>query len=223
MSPIRPVRAAILPASLVCIACHVADSARRVHARPSRFEGFVRYGGLPDKQDFSAVYREGAFIPNNTSARGGARTLWLRATPRHQWLEPVEVVARLDGHGNHPWMEKPCWVSVEGHTLFLHEGPGAEHVMALDLERCTLADTADGALAVLGPALQRKYPATNDHVVLVLTPHGSALESDDGGEPRDHAKVSMELKDVICARQRVTFEWRASGPRDDMSRVQTTE
>lgn len=132
------------------------------------------------------------------------------------------MVARLDGHSDPPWMEKPCWIFVEGHTLFLHEGPGSEHVMALDLERCTLADAADGALAVLGPALQRKYPATDGHVVLVLTPHGSALQSDDGGgEPRDHAEVSMELKDIICARQRVTFEWRPAPA--DMSQIQTIE
>lgn len=196
----------------VCVPACGARACMCCAARPSRFEGYVRYGGLPDKQEFAAVYREGAFIPRADVGRQAGGQLWLRATPRHQWLDPVEVLARLDGHGGQPptWMEKPCWVSVEGHMLFLREAPAADHTMALDLERCTLADAADGALAVLGPSLQRKYPAADGHAVLVLTPHGSALhgDGDQQGQLRNPAQVSMELKDVICARQRATFDWR---------------
>lgn len=192
-----------------------------MYRRPSRFEGFVRYGGLPDKHEFSAVYREAAFIPQNNradSGRPGGR-LWLRAAPRHQWLDPVEVMARLDGRIGRalPWMEKPCWISVEGHMLFLRQAPGIDHALALDLDRCTLAEAANGALAVLGPSLQRKFPSTDGHAVLVLTPHGSALQSDTG-EPREPAQVSLELKDVICGRQRAIFEWR---PATDASSVPT--
>lgn len=178
--------------------------------RPSRFEGFVRYGGLPDKQEFSAVYREGAFIPQNTRAGQAGGRLWLRAAPRHQWLDPVEVMARLDGRIGKPlsWMKKPCWLSVEGHMLFLRHAPGVDHSLALDLDRCTLAEAANGALAVLGPSLQRKFPDTDSHPVLVLTPHGSALQSATD-QPREPAQVSVELKDVICTRQRAIFEWRA--------------
>lgn len=187
--------------------------------RPSRYEGFVRYGGLPDKQEFSAVYREGAFIPQHTHAGQAGGHLWLRAAPLYQWLDPVEVLARLDGRigKSLPWMVKPCWVSVEGHMLFLRPGPGSEHVLALDLDRCTLAEASNGALAVLGPSLQRKFPATDGHAVLVLTPHGSALRSDTN-QPKEPAEVSVELKDVICARQRAIFEWR---PVADASTVPT--
>ena len=190
-----------------------------VCTRPSRFEGFVRYGGLPDKQEFSAVYREGAFVPQHNLGGPAGGRLWLRAAPRHQWLDPVEMMARLDGRIGKPpsWMQNPCWVSVEGHMLFLREGPDVEHALALDLERCTLAEAANGALAVLGPSLQRKFPATDGHAVLVLTPHGSALYSDTN-QPREPAEVSLELKDVICARQRAIFEWR---PATDASNVPT--
>ena len=129
------------------------------------------------------------------------------------------MMARLDGRIGKPpsWMDNPCWVSVEGHMLFLREGPGVDHVLALDLERCTLAEAANGALAVLGPSLQRKFDATDGHAVLVLTPHGSALYSDTN-QPREPAQVSLELKDVICERQRAIFEWR---PATDASNVLT--
>lgn len=191
-----------------------------VHLRPSRFEGFVRYGGLPDKQELSAVYREGAFIPKQTRTGEVGGQVWLRAAPRHQWLDPVEVMARLDGRVGKTlsWMEKPCWISVEGHMLFLREGKGVDYALALDLDRCTLAIAANGALAVLGPSLQRKFPATDGHAVLLLTPHNSALHSDTANEPKTPAEVSVELKDLICARQRATFEWR---PVADPSSVPT--
>ena len=113
-------------------------------------------------------------------------------------------------------MENPCWVSVEGHMLFLRQGAGVDRTGA-HLDRCTLAEAANGALAVLGPSLQRKCPATDGHAVLVLTPHGSALRTDTN-QPREPAQVSVELKDVICARQRAIFEWR---PVADASRVPT--
>jgi len=180
----------------------------------SQFEGFVRWGGLPEQAGFPAVYREGAFIIPR--AGGGQNRVWLRATPGYQLLHPTEVIATLQG-GDDEWLAA---VRVEGGLLFLQgeacpptllsgQRPtkkGARDELAFDLERCTLTDSPGGKLAVLGPDVQRRYES--DDAALLLEPCGSSLAQPGGGETRDPADVSADLRKDICARQRNTFEWR---------------
>ena len=180
----------------------------------SQFEGFVRWGGLPEQAGFPAVYREGAFIIPR--AGGEQNRVWLRATPGYQLLHPTEVIATLQ-EGDDEWHAS---VRVEGGLLFLQgeacpasllngQRPtkkGARDELAFDLERCTLTDSPGGKLAVLGPDVQRRYES--DDAALLLKPCGSSLAQPGGGGTRDPADVSADLRKDICARQRKTFEWR---------------